>query len=109
MTTQELEATHQNLTEPFVEFVARWRAKAAQRTDHPSEMDQVWIVVQNLEHDMLQKLIVAPLFTFKSLNELGVQIENAFNNGIIPRTSEPTMRVISESTHAGSRTIPKPT
>ena len=29
MTIQELEATRQNPTEPFVEFVARWRAKAA--------------------------------------------------------------------------------
>ncbi|KAF5933657.1 hypothetical protein HYC85_029828 [Camellia sinensis] len=109
MTMQELETTRQNPTEPFVEFVARWRAKAAQMTDRPSERDQVQMMVRNLEHDMLQKLIVAPLFTFKSLHELGVQVENAFNSGIIPRTSEPTRRVISRSTNAGSSTIPKPT
>ena len=55
MTTQELEATHQNPTEPFVEFVTRWRVKAAQMTDRPSERDQVRIVVQNLKPDTLQK------------------------------------------------------
>ena len=109
VTTQELEATRQSPKEPFVECVARWKAKAAQMTDWSSEMEQVRIVVQNLEPDILQKLIVAPLFTFKSLHELGVQIESAFNRGIIPRTREPIRRVISESTHAGSSTIPKPT
>ena len=71
MTIQALEATHQNPTESFVEFVARWRAKAAQMTDRPSEREQVRIVVRNLEHDMLQKLIVVPLSTFKILHELG--------------------------------------
>ncbi|KAF5933077.1 hypothetical protein HYC85_029248 [Camellia sinensis] len=109
MTMQELETTRQNPTEPFVEFVARWRAKAAQMTDRPSERDQVQMMVRNLEHDMLQKLIVAPLFIFKSLHELGVQIENALNIKIIPRTSEPTRRAIAGSTNAGSSTIPKPT
>ncbi|KAF5931633.1 hypothetical protein HYC85_027804 [Camellia sinensis] len=109
MTMQELETTRQNPTEPFVEFVARWRAKAAQMTDRPSEKDQVQMMVRNLEHDMLQKLIVAPLFTFKSLHELGVQVENAFNSGIIPRTSEPTRRAIAGSTNVGSSVIPKPT
>ena len=78
-------------------------------TDRPSERDQVQIMVRNLEHDMLQKLIVAPLFTFKSLHELRVQIENAFNTGIIPRTSEPIRRVFARSTNAGSSTIPEPT
>ncbi|KAF5934622.1 hypothetical protein HYC85_030793 [Camellia sinensis] len=89
ITTQDLEATHQNPTESFVEFVARWRAKATQ-------------------HDMLQKLIVTPLFTFKSLHELGVQIEDVFNRGIIPKTSELTRKVFSGSTNDGSSTISKP-
>ena len=57
---------------------------------------------------MLQKLIVAPLFTFKNLHELGFQIESVFNKGIIPRIGEPTRRVFSGSAHAGSNTIPKP-
>ncbi|KAF5932742.1 hypothetical protein HYC85_028913 [Camellia sinensis] len=79
-------------------------------TDHrPSERDQVQMMVRNLEHDMLQKLIVAPLFTFKSLHELGVQVENAFNSGIIPRTRDLTKKVISGSTNAASSAIPKPT
>ncbi|KAF5934287.1 hypothetical protein HYC85_030458 [Camellia sinensis] len=110
ITIQELETTRQNPTEPFVEFVARWRAKATQMTNRrPSKRDQVQMMVRNLEHDMLQKLIVASLFTFKSLHELGVQVENAFNGGIIPRTREPTRRMISRSTNVGSSTIPEPT
>lgn len=61
-------------------------------------------MVQNLEPDMLQKLIVAPLFIFKSLHELGVLIESAFNKGIIPRTREQIMRVFLGSTNV----IPNP-
>ena len=49
ITIQELEVTRQNPTKPFVEFVARWRAKAALMTDRPSERDQVQMMVRNLQ------------------------------------------------------------
>ena len=96
ITNQDLEAIHQNPRQPFVEFVARWRAKAVLMIDQASERDQVRIMVQNLEHDMLKNLIVAPLFISKSLHELGVQIESAVNRRIIPRTSEPIRRGFTE-------------
>jgi len=41
ITTQDLEATHQNPIESFVAFVTRWRAKVAQMIDRPSKRDQV--------------------------------------------------------------------
>ncbi|KAF5932140.1 hypothetical protein HYC85_028311 [Camellia sinensis] len=75
--------------------------------DRPSKRDQVRIVVQNSEPNILQKLIVAPLFIFKTLHELGVQIKSAFNKGIIPKTSKPTTRMFSGNTNASSSTIPK--
>ncbi|XP_028084041.1 uncharacterized protein LOC114285214 [Camellia sinensis] len=109
VTIGELEATTQSCKVPFIDFVARWRAKAAKITSRPSEREQVRLVVQNLELDMLQKMIVAPLSTFASLHELGVQIESAFKKGIIHKTSEPAKKPFTRSTNASTNTIPRPT
>ncbi|XP_028058154.1 uncharacterized protein LOC114262022 [Camellia sinensis] len=108
VTISELEATTQNLKEPFIDFMARWRAKAARMTSRPSEREQVRLVVQNLEPNMLQRMIVASLSTFTSLHELGVQIESAFKKGIIHRTSEPAKKPFTRSTNASTSTIPRP-
>ncbi|XP_028064574.1 uncharacterized protein LOC114267708 [Camellia sinensis] len=41
VTVSELEATTQNPKESFIDFAARWRAKAARMTDRPTEREQV--------------------------------------------------------------------
>ena len=51
---------------------------------------------------------MAPLSTFSSLHELGVQLESAFKKGIIHRTSEPPRRPFSRNTNASSSIIPQP-
>ncbi|XP_028084192.1 uncharacterized protein LOC114285341 [Camellia sinensis] len=108
VTISELEATTQNPKEPFIDFVARWRAKAARMTNRASEKEQVRLVIQNLEPDMLQRMIVVPLSIFASLYELGVQIESAFKKSIIQRTSESAKRPFSKNTNASNSTVPRP-
>ncbi|XP_028108808.1 uncharacterized protein LOC114307614 [Camellia sinensis] len=109
VTISELEATTQNPKEPFIDFVARWREKATRMTSRPFEKEQVKLVVQNLEPDMLQKMIVAPLSTFASLHELGGQIESTFKKGIIHRTREPAKKPFTRNTNASTSTMPRPT
>lgn len=77
-------------------------------TNRPSEKEQVQLMVQNLEPGMLQRMVVAPLSTFTSLHELGVQIESAFKKGIIHRTSEPARRPFSWGINTSSSTITRP-
>jgi len=108
VTISELEATSQNPKEPFIDFIARWRTKAAWMTNMPLEREQVWLVVQNLEPDMLQRMIVASLSTFAALHKLGVQIESVFKKGIISRTSELIKRPFTRGTNASNNTIPRP-
>jgi len=66
------------------------------------------MVFQNLEPDMLQRIIVAQLNTFAFLYKLGVQIESAFKKGIIHRTSEPARRPFTRNTNASNSSIPRP-
>ncbi|KAL7254006.1 hypothetical protein ACSBR1_008373 [Camellia fascicularis] len=77
VTTRDLEVTRQELKGGLSEFVIRWRAKAAKMANRPPEKEQVRIVVRNLHKRLLQKMIVLPLFNFKDLHEIGVQIEDA--------------------------------
>ena len=55
----------------------------------PLEKDQVHMVVKNLYGGLLQKIIALPLFNFKDLHEIGVQIEDAIKQGIIIEGNEP--------------------
>ncbi|XP_028112412.1 uncharacterized protein LOC114310559 [Camellia sinensis] len=50
VTMSELEATTQNPKEPFIDFVTRWRAKAARMTSRPSEKEQVSAFEKGIIH-----------------------------------------------------------
>ena len=41
VTLRDLETTHQNAEETFIDFLSRWRGKAAKMTNRPTEMEQV--------------------------------------------------------------------
>ncbi|XP_028062899.1 uncharacterized protein LOC114266210 [Camellia sinensis] len=108
VTINELGMTTHNPKEPFIDFVARWRAKATRMMNMPSKREQVRLVIQNLRSNMLQCMIVAPLSTLGVLHELRVQIERTFKKGIIQRTSEPVKRPFTRSTNDSNSTIPRP-
>lgn len=72
---RELEATKQNEHEDFVTFLTRWREKAAQMTNRPTEEDQVRIVIRNLQPKYHEHLKFQPIDTFPRLYKIGLLIE----------------------------------
>ena len=48
VTIRDFETTRQEFKESFIEFLTRWRNKAAKMVQRPIEKDQVRIVIKNL-------------------------------------------------------------
>ena len=48
ITRKDFETTKQELRESFSTFITKWRAKAAQMMNRPSEEEQLTMVVKNL-------------------------------------------------------------
>ena len=65
ITLRDLQTTLQNSGETFVDFLSRWRGKAAKMTNRPTEVEQVQIVVKNLQGSFKRHLIAQPLSTFQ--------------------------------------------
>ena len=65
VTLSDLETTCQNAGEIFVDFLSRWREKAAKMTNRPTEMEQVQIVDKNLQGSVKKHLITQSLATFQ--------------------------------------------
>ncbi|XP_028124411.1 uncharacterized protein LOC114321446 [Camellia sinensis] len=106
VTTQELDATRQEPNESFVAIITRWKAKAAMMTNRPPEKDQIHMVARNLHGKMFSKMIVLPLFTFKELHEMGVQIEDAIKQGIIIDDKESIRKTFGRSSNANTTVKP---
>ena len=69
-----------------------WRAKAAQMMNRPSEEEQLALVVKNLL-PIYHKYLFAQYFpNFKSLIDVGTQIEDAINNGTIKNDDPPRFK-----------------
>ncbi|TNV98322.1 hypothetical protein C5H24_12600, partial [Xylella fastidiosa] len=47
MTIRELDATRMGANESFADFIRRWRGKASQMMDRPSEKEQMRIITKN--------------------------------------------------------------
>ncbi|KAG5549095.1 hypothetical protein RHGRI_014462 [Rhododendron griersonianum] len=86
MTTRELESTKMGAKEPFADFIQRWRAKAAKMTDRPSEKDQIRIISRNLQPDFAKNLVLVQGANWETFFDSGLAIEEALQNGVIPRT-----------------------
>jgi len=100
VTTRDLEVTRQEPNEGFLEFVARWRAKASMMATRPSDKDQIRMVVRNLQPKLMQKMIVLPFPTFSDLHEIGVQIKDAMKQGLIDQEKEQPRRAFTCSSNA---------
>ncbi|XP_023913708.1 uncharacterized protein LOC112025290 [Quercus suber] len=82
-TRRDLETMKQELKESFSTFITKWRSKAAQTMNRPSEEEQLAMVVKNLL-PVYHKYLFAQYFpNFKALIIAGTQIEDAINNGTI--------------------------
>ena len=71
----ELELTKQNSNEDFVTFLNRWRGKAAQMTNRPSQEDQVRLVIHNLQPKYGDPIEFQPIDSFTKLYKVGLLIE----------------------------------
>ena len=81
ITRRELEITKQRNGEPFSSFLMRWRNKAAQMINRPSEQEQVDIIIQNLQPEYKNLLQFQYLPTFQSLIATATKIEDLLQNG----------------------------
>ena len=76
MTVRELKSTKIGKNESFADFVKRWRGKASQMMDRPSETEQMRIITRNLEPDFAKHLVVFQTTAdFKTFYEAGLAVE----------------------------------
>lgn len=86
MTIRELESTKMGKNESFADFIKRWRGKASQMMERPSEKEQMRIITRNLEPDFAKHLVVFQTTAdFKTFYEAGLAIEEAIQSGIFEK------------------------
>ena len=83
ITRRDLETTKQQFKESFSSFLTRWRAKAAQMINHPTEHEQIDIVVKNLLPVYQTHLQTQYLPDFKALIQTASKVEDLIQSGHI--------------------------
>ncbi|KAI8524391.1 hypothetical protein RHMOL_Rhmol13G0146600 [Rhododendron molle] len=86
VTTRELESTKMESKESFADFVKRWRAKAAQMKDRPSDKDQIRLIVRNLQPTLAKHMVMAQACSnFKTFFDTGLAVEEAIQLSILDK------------------------
>lgn len=89
MTVRELESTKMEANESFANFVKRWRGKASQMIDCPSDKEQMRIITRNLAPDFTRHLVVFQTTAdFKTFYEAGLAVEDALRMGIFEKAEK---------------------
>ena len=83
ITRRDLKTMKQEPKESFSTFITKWRSKAAQMMNKPSEEKQLAMVVKNLLPIYHKYLFAQYFLNFKALIATRTQIEDAINNGTI--------------------------
>ena len=92
ITRRDLETMKQEPKKSFSTFIIKWRSKAAQMMNRPSEEEQLAMFVKNLLL-VYHKYLFAQFFpNFKALTVVGTQIEDAINNGTIKNEDPPSFK-----------------
>ena len=76
ITRRDLETTKQQYRESFSSFLTRWRAKAAQIINRPTEQEQIDIVIKNLLPAYQTRLQTQYLPDFKALIQTASKVED---------------------------------
>src|ERR1041384_343489 len=87
VTRRELETTRQEEKESFAKFLTRWKKKAAQMIDRPTEQEQVDIIIKNLRPVYQTQLQTQYLPSFKSLVETANKVEDLIWTGQLKNES----------------------
>ena len=69
-------------------FLMRWKGKASKMPNHPSENDQVRVVMMNILPTYGHQLAPIPLKTFVDLYDAGIQIEDAIIVDLLRRVMQ---------------------
>ncbi|XP_077251627.1 uncharacterized protein LOC143890831 [Tasmannia lanceolata] len=83
VTRRDLKMLKQQLHEPFSTFVKKWRRKAAQMTNRPSEEDQLSIIIKNLSGPYAQYMATQYYPDFKHFIHTGNKTEDALAQGVV--------------------------
>ncbi|XP_077242451.1 uncharacterized protein LOC143882962 [Tasmannia lanceolata] len=83
VTRRDLKMLKQQIHEPFSTFVKKWRRKAAQMTNRPSEEDQLSIIVKNLSSPYAQYMATQYYPDFKHFIHTGNMTEDALAQGVV--------------------------
>ncbi|XP_077249108.1 uncharacterized protein LOC143888541 [Tasmannia lanceolata] len=83
VTRRDLKMLKQQIHEPFSAFVKKWRRKAAQMTNRPSEEDQLNIIVKNLSSPYAQYMATQYYPDFKHFIHTGNMTEDALAHGVV--------------------------
>lgn len=81
VTRRGLEMTRQRPNETFTDFLARWKAKAAQVIDLPPKKKQVRIMINNMSRQYHNYLYFQGMTTYDSLIEAATRIEDRKADG----------------------------
>ena len=103
MTIRELESTKMGKNESFADFIKRWRGKASQMMERPSEKEQMRIITRNLEPDFAKHLVVFQTTAdFKTFYEAGLAIEEAILSSIFEKKEHvpKAKQVYPDNTHS---------
>ncbi|XP_077223062.1 uncharacterized protein LOC143856681 [Tasmannia lanceolata] len=87
VTKRDLKAIKQGPQETFTSFVRRWRRKAAQMTNRPSEEDRIKIVVKNLSPQYYHFMATQYYSDFNHLIKTGTITEDALLKGSLAKSS----------------------
>ena len=92
VTRRDLDTMKQVPKESFSTFITKWRSKAAQMMNRPSEEEQLTMVIKHLL-PVYHKYLFAQYFpNFKVLIGARTQIEDAINNGTIKNEDPPKFK-----------------
>ena len=83
----DLVATKQNPSEPFGEYIGRWRVLASQVRDRPSNEESIEIVIKEAQPSLGALLSIQPVTTFAALIRAGASVESSLRSGNFPTLS----------------------
>ena len=83
---RELEALRQRSEESVTSFISRWREKISQIIDHPSENDQISMIMRSLQPRFARHLMGFPHMDFGSLVQALYGIEEGIARGLWPKS-----------------------
>ncbi|RVW17758.1 hypothetical protein CK203_071828 [Vitis vinifera] len=82
VTRRELEFLRQGSDEPISSFISRWREKAAEMIERPTERDQMSMFLRSLHPRFARHLTGVPFQDFRSLVQALLDVDDGISRGL---------------------------